>query len=218
MAILTLFSWYVGRKIAPLRLILLVAAFTLVLNPLFLTDLGWLLSFASYAGIMLIGPGLIRFFYGEKKPGFIASVVLTTVAATIMTLPITLYYFGQVSIISVVANLLILPTLPYVMGLVFLSGVFVDVPGVSMAVGFLTEKMLDFHILVVEWLSSFEQFLIRVDRYEPWVFLIYLVVFGVALVGYLWRKRAFRIFWRFWRKREEKNTKGECADYETGQA
>ena len=176
MAILTLLAWRTGRKIAPWRLILMVMAFTLVLNPLFLTDIGWLLSFASYAGIMLIGPGLTRFFYGEKKPGSVASVVLTTVAATLMTLPITLYYFGQVSLISVVANLLILPTLSYAMGLVFLAGVFAGVPGLSVAVGFLAEKLLDFHILVVEWFGSMEQFLIKIEPYEPRVFLLYLVV------------------------------------------
>ena len=176
MAILTLVSWYVGRKIAPWRLILMVAAFTLMLNPLFLTDLGWLLSFASYAGIMMLGPGLTKFFYGKKKPGFVASVILTTMAATLMTLPITLYYFGQISLISIMANLLILPTLPYAMGMTFFAGVFARVPGLSVVVGFLTEKILDFHILVVGWFAGMEQFLIKIDQYEPRVFLLYLVI------------------------------------------
>lgn len=187
MAILTLFSWYVGRKVAAWRLILVVMAFTLILNPLFLTNLGWLLSFASYGGIMMLGPTMNQFFYGEKKPGFIASVILTTIAATLMTLPITLYYFGQVSIISVVANLLILPTLPYAMGLTFLTGVLAGVPGVSVAVGFLTEKLLDFHILVVEWFGSMEQFLIRIDKYEPRVFLLYLILVPF-LTWWVWKK------------------------------
>ncbi|MBR3324334.1 ComEC/Rec2 family competence protein [Candidatus Saccharibacteria bacterium] len=183
MSILTLFSWYVGRKIAPWRLILMTAAFTLMLNPMFLMSLGWLLSFASYAGIMILGPELSRFFYREKKPGFLASVILTTVAATLMTLPITLYYFGQVSLISVMANLLILPTLSYAMGLVFLAGIFYGLPGVGMMVGFLAEKILDFHISVVEWFGEMEQFLIQIDLYEPRVFLLYLTI----LVPMIWR-------------------------------
>lgn len=193
MAILTLVSWYVGRKIAPIRLIVMVAAFTLMLNPLFLTNLGWLLSFASYAGIMLVGPNLTRFFYGERKPKFVASLILTTVAATVMTLPLTLYYFGQVSIISVVANLLILPTLPYAMGIVFLGGVFSSVPFVGAAVGFLAGKLLDFHILVVEWLASMDQFLVTVETRNPWVFLIYVPVFGLMLFGLVrrwWSRRS----------------------------
>ena len=183
MAILTLVSWYVGRKIAPWRLILMVMAFTLMLDPNFLTNIGWLLSFASYAGIMMLGPAITRFFYGAKKPGFIASVVLTTIAATLMTLPITLYYFGQISLISVIANLLILPTLSYAMGLVFLAGVFAGVPGAEMVFSFLAEKFLSFHIFIVEFFGSMEQFLIKIEPYNAWVFLLYLVI----LAPFLWR-------------------------------
>ena len=71
MAILNLVAWYVGRKFAAWRIILIVAAFTLMLNPNYLMNLGWLLSFASYGGIMILGPKLSKFFYGESKPGFI---------------------------------------------------------------------------------------------------------------------------------------------------
>lgn len=187
MAILTLVSWYGGRKIKAWRIILMVAAFTLILEPTFISSLSWLLSFASYIGIMILGPRLTEFFYGEKKPGFFASVILTTIAATLMTLPITLYYFGQVSIISVVANLLILPTLPYAMGLTFLTGVFSGVPAIQTVASFLTTKMLDFHILVVEFLSSFEQFLIKVKPYEPKMFLLYIIILLPFLVGFIWR-------------------------------
>ena len=112
MTILSLVAWYVGREIAAWRLILIVAAFTLMLNPNFLFDLGWLLSFASFSGIMILGPILKRIFYGDKKPGFISSIIITTISATLMTLPITLYFYGTVSLISVLANLLVLPTLP----------------------------------------------------------------------------------------------------------
>lgn len=191
MTIFSLMTWYVGRKVSAWRMILIAAAFTLMLNPLFLTNIGWLLSFASYGGIMILGPAITRFFYGERKPGFLASVILTTIAATLMTLPITLYYFGQVSIISVVANLLILPTLPYAMGLVFLAGVCAGVPGASVVVGFLAEKMLSFHILAVLWFGEMEQFLIQIEPYEPRVFLLYLII----LVPMGWRliKRKYDI-------------------------
>ena len=203
MAILTLASWYVGRKIAPWRLILITMAFTLMLNPMFLTELGFLLSFASYIGIMMLGPSISKFFYGEKKPGFVASVIITTVAATLMTLPITLYYFGQVSIISILANLLILPTLPLAMGLTFAAGVF--------QFGFLAEKLLDFHILIVEWLASMEQFLIKIERYNPAVFLIYLII----LIPFLWW--FFKRVFRWTRDRKSGKIKILCQDTVNGQ-
>ena len=107
MTILTLVIWYFGRKMAPWRLILITMAFTLVIEPMYLTNLSWLLSFASYAGIMMLGPKMRKLFYGLKKPGFVGEMVIVTASATLMTLPLTLYYYGAVSLISVVANLLI---------------------------------------------------------------------------------------------------------------
>ena len=188
MTILTLLAWYVGRKFAPWRIILIVAAGTLLVNPMFIINLGWLLSFASFAGIMILGPRLTKFFYGEKKPGFVAEIIITTLAATLMTLPIILYYYGTVSLVSVVANLLILPTLPYAMGLVFLSGAVVGVPFLETAVGWLATKLLDFHIAVVEFFGGMKSFLIEIEPYQAWVFLIYLVIFVPLVIGLIRQK------------------------------
>lgn len=188
MAVLTLVFWYFGRKIEPWRMILMVAAFTLMLNPMFLIDLGWLLSFASFAGIMILGPKMTKFFYGERKPGFIAETIITTIAATLMTLPIVLYFYGQVSLISVLANLLILPTLSYAMGLVFLVGVVAGFPGVEVAVAWCATKLLDFHIAVVRWFGAQTQFLVKIESYQAFVFLIYLVIFIPLAIGLIRRK------------------------------
>ena len=182
MAILSLVAWYVGRRIAPWRLILLVAAFTLVLEPSFIVNLGWLLSFASFTGIMILGPKISKFFYGERKPGFVASTMLMTISATLMTLPITLYYFGTVSLISVMANLLILPTLPMAMGLTFLTGVFAYAPGFETVISWCASKILDFHIEVVNFFGAEREFLVEIEPYEWRVFLIYGVIMA-SVVG-----------------------------------
>lgn len=188
MAILTLITWYVGRKVSPLRMIILVMAGTLMINPMFIINLGWLLSFASFGGIMILGPKLTKFFYGEKKPGFVGETVVTTLAATLMTLPITLYYYGTISLISVVANLLILPTLPYAMGLTFLTGVVSWVPGIEIVVAFVAQKLLEFHIAVVNFFGGMSYFLIKIPQYLPWVFLIYILIVAPPLIGQFKRK------------------------------
>ena len=188
MSVLTLITWYFGRKMAPWRIILLTAAGTLLINPDFITNLGWLLSFASFIGIMILGPKVTRFFYGKKKPGFIASMIITTISATLMTLPITLYYFGQISLISVLANLLILPTLPYAMGLTFLTGVLADIPGLGTIISWCATKLLDFHIFIVELFGEWTQFLIKIEKYQMWVYILYIVVLGPFLIGLIRRK------------------------------
>ena len=188
MTILALVTWYFGRKMAPWRLILITMAFTLAISPMFLANLSWLLSFASYAGIMMLGPKMRKLFYGLKKPGFVGEMVIVTASATLMTLPLTLYYYGTVSLISVVANLLILPTLPYAMGLVFMTGVVAGVPGVEMVVSWCAEMMLKFHIMVVEWFGGMRQFLVEIPTYKWQVFLIYVVILMVSLIGLIKRK------------------------------
>ena len=100
-----------------------------------------------------------------------------------MTLPITLYYYGTISLISVAANLLILPTLPYAMGLVFLTGVVSGIPGLETVVAFVTQKLLDFHIAVVNFFGEMSYFLIKIPQYIPWVFLIYLLIIVPLLIG-----------------------------------
>lgn len=188
MAILGISAWYVGRKFAAWRIIILVAAITLVINPMYIIDLGWLLSFASFAGIMILSPKLSSFFFGDSQPKFIASTILVTVSATLMTLPITLYYFGTVSLISILANLLVLPTLPIAMGLTFLTGSLADVPLVNDGVSFLASKMLSFHITVVDVLAEAKSFLVEIEPYQNWVFLLYLpIVTVIAWMG--WQKK-----------------------------
>ena len=188
MSIITLVLYYFGRTIEPWRIILLVAAITLMMTPLFITELGWLLSFASFGGIMIVGPRLARYFYGRKKPKMVGSVIITTIAATVMTLPVTLYYFGMVSLISVVANLLILPTLSYAMGLVFVAGVVAGLPMVQEVAGFLATKMLDYHIYVIELFGKMEQFIIEIKPYNVAVFWLYLVVAAPFVVAFIKRR------------------------------
>lgn len=189
MTLLTLVAWYSGRVVAPWRLILMVAAVTLMIQPSFVINMGWQLSFASYGGIMLLGPKIVKFFYGARKPGVIGSLILTTMAATMMTLPIILYHYGMVSLVSVVANLLILPTLPWVMGLIFMTGMVVGLSWIEGVVAWCATKMLDYHMVVVGWFAGMREFVVEMPRYQWWVFLIYAIIVGVMTGGLIWKKR-----------------------------
>ena len=193
MTILSLVCWYVGRKMSPMRIILLVAAGTLLVNPNFVVNMGWLLSFASYAGITVVGPSVTKWFFGEKKPGAIGSLIMTTISATTMTLPILLYYYGQVSLVSLLANLLILPTLPYAMGLVFGAGIVAGIPVIGDVVGFVATKVLEYHIAVVGIFGEMKQFLVKIDEGNPWVFLIYAVVAVAVVWKYLRIKKLRKV-------------------------
>ena len=93
------------------------------------------------------------------------------------------------SLISVVANLLILPTLPFAMGMTFLAGVVSGIPVMELVVGWVARTVLNFHILVVEFLGQMKQFLVKTEPYQSWVLGIYVVIIVILIVVTLLEKR-----------------------------
>ncbi len=117
-----------NRRSAALVSLTLACMLMTVLNPLALWDVGLQLSSLATAGLILFVPtftrglqhGLLRIGIAPARlPGAVRSVVedglVVTVAATVMTLPLIVYYFGRLSLVSLATNLLIVPVQPLVM-------------------------------------------------------------------------------------------------------
>ena len=182
--ILSLITWYVGRKFDAWRLLLIVAGITLLYNPMYILDLGWLLSFASFGGILILGPLLTQFFYGSKKPNFLASTLLESLSASLLCMPLLLFTFGQISLISLAANLLVLPTIPIAMALTFATGVCSFWPWLASLVGKGAELVLNFHLWIIDFLGKQTVFLIQIDKNQVWVFALYALL--IIPFGYWW--------------------------------
>lgn len=179
-ATISLLAAYFGRDLKPTRLILYAAAITILLDPTYPTNLSWLLSFASFSAILILSPTCERYFYGtNKKPSTLASLLLASVSATLLTAPILLFYFGQISLISVLANLLISPTLAATMLLTFLTGL---VPNPLTA--FCTHILIQYHIAVSNFLADQPSFILTIEKGNPLVFILYFPV----LLGFLYLK------------------------------
>ena len=203
---LSLFGWYYGRKLGAGRVILIAMAITLAINPMYIIDIGWLLSFASFAGIMILEPMLTEFFYGRrnprkksaKRPGVVAELVLASISATLMCAPILLYFFGSISVISVVANVLILPTIPIAMGLTALVGFVGFLPSFFLFdwIRFLVTKiavlLLDYHLFVMELFAKQTSFIVTMEKNSPWVFSLYVPILLPFAIGLIWRTRRRR--------------------------
>ena len=172
-SILSLLTWYVGRRFEAWRLLLLVASVTLLYNPMYILDLGWLLSFASFAGILILGPLLTHLFYGDKKPNFLSATLLETISASLLCTPLILFTFEQLSLISLAANLLILPTIPCAMALTFTTGVCSFWPWLADIIGKISEFILNFHLGIIDFFGQQTIFLITIEKNQPWVFALY---------------------------------------------
>lgn len=155
-AALSLVAWYYGRTIHPGVLLVVTAAVSVLVQPSYLWgDVGWLLSFASFAGVMFMAPLLQMYFYGEKKPGVLRQILGETFSAQLMTLPLILVTFGVVSNVALIANLLVLPLVPLAMLLTFITGlVAIIMPAIASFVALPAYWLLSYMTWVIEYLAE----------------------------------------------------------------
>jgi len=121
---LFLLAQHLGRMNTSSRTIVFAAALMLAQNPLLLKlDVGFQLSFLAMMGIIYFLPIFQNFL--KKIPNFfqLRSLLSMTLSAQVFTLPILIYNFGYLSLVSPITNVLIVPLLPYIMGLGFIFGI-----------------------------------------------------------------------------------------------
>jgi len=120
----SLMAWYYGRNLHPMVLLPFAMAVTVLWQPSFAWgDGGWQLSFAAFAGVMIMAPLIQAYFFGDKSERPLRRIFIETISAQLWTLPILLATFGQLSLIAPVANMLILPFVPLAMALTFIAGI-----------------------------------------------------------------------------------------------
>lgn len=121
MGLILLFAQKIGRLNDSGRIVVFAAAIMLIFNPLLLKyDVGFQLSFLAVLGIIYLKPIFDNWFrklIKKEQLSGILQIITMTLAAQIATLPILVYNFGRISFISPLANVLIVPLLPIIMGL-----------------------------------------------------------------------------------------------------
>jgi competence protein ComEC len=121
----SLFAKQVGRRNAGINTLAVVALLMALINPLTLWDVGFQLSFFATLGLILYAEPLSTFTahifekITRQENSAIVNIIndnfMLTLAAQIMTIPLMLYYFHRLSLISFIANPFILPVQPAVM-------------------------------------------------------------------------------------------------------
>ena len=130
---------------------------------------------------MFLSPVLAEFFYGNRKPSMIAETILVTISAQLFCMPLSFYYFGQMSIIGLLANILVTPVISVVMLLTFLTGSspaflasFIIIPN---------SAILSYQIAVIEQLSQVKWATFNIETSQPIVFMLYVPI--LLLLGLL---------------------------------
>lgn len=153
MAYLANLAALLGRQNDGFWTLILIAGLMLWINPRWIADLSFQLSFLATFGVIVVAPILLNFL--KKWPSFIKNNLAVTVGAQLMVLPVISQNFHQISLISIPANLLTLWTIPYIMGggliLLFLSFVS-DILAKILALGLAV--LLTYFIYIVKFFAS----------------------------------------------------------------
>ena len=177
-----------GRSYDLLSAMALSAIVLLLDAPAYLYSLSFLLSFGAVIGIGALTPEICSLLNLEKKT---AKSLAGSVIVWLMTLPIALRAYGEVSLAGVILNLLVLPT----SGIVLASGIFALPVGIFVieiakrvvfpgkCVLFLYEKLCE----VVGWIPHSTWIAGSPQR---WQCAVYYVMLGVAFMGVKWGKKA----------------------------
>ncbi len=140
MGILIFFAKTLDAEAEGARLLTLTALAMLINQPLLLFDISFQLSFSATAGLMYLSEDLQKIF--ERLPKFFSEPMSMTIAAQAASLPIIIWYFNQISLSSVLANVFVMPLLEIVIVGGLLGGIFSAVVPIAGKIFFAGEALI----------------------------------------------------------------------------
>ncbi|HUD20537.1 MAG TPA: ComEC/Rec2 family competence protein [Candidatus Saccharimonadales bacterium] len=190
MAILILAAEFFGRPSRSVNILILGAAALVVFEPKIILDVGFQLSVAATYGLVRLSPVILASIKKIRFPQNLKSIFAETLSACLMTAPIILFYFGRLSLISPLANLLTLPLIPLIMGLGIVGGLVLMVTQVvGRVMVMLSWPLLQWIVWVSDRLSSWKFASTNISL-PPLVIvgLVAIIIVGVEWLNWRWQK------------------------------
>lgn len=107
----------IHRKNSSLNALFAAATIILLTSPFAVFDIGFQFSFITVLFILLLSNKLSRFNPKQEILYYTYSVFLISAISMVGTVLLTAYYFNYISIFSILANILIIPILPIIVGI-----------------------------------------------------------------------------------------------------
>lgn len=195
----TLFSFisignYFNQPKAIYNALAISAFLILLVKPNAIFDFGFQLSYAAVLSIVLFQPFYKKFYFSENKIAiYFTDTVLVSLAAQIGVLPLSLYYFNQLPLLFLLANLVIIPlsSLVLIAGIVILPLNYV-LPSVAVFLGKILAYSIQFMNDYIHWIAQFKSGIITNISFSGWLtFSMYLVI--VAFIYWMYHTKVKNI-------------------------
>ena len=191
----TLFSFisigkYFNQPKAIYNALAISAFLILLVKPNSIFDIGFQLSYAAVLSIVLFQPFYKKFYFTENKIAvYFSDTILVSLAAQIGVLPLSLYYFKQLPLLFLLANLVIIPlsSLVLIAGIIILPLNYV-LPSFAIFLGKILEFSIQFMNDYIHWIAQFKSGIITNISFSGWLtFSLYLVI--IAFVYWLYHAK-----------------------------
>ncbi|MBD3270476.1 DUF4131 domain-containing protein [Candidatus Peregrinibacteria bacterium] len=154
--------------------LLLSSVIMIIFNPWYLNfDISFQLSVTATLGLIVIMPT----WQNIRIWKFLIDTLLVTLAAQVFTLPIVVDAFGEFSLISPLANIMVLPLIPLMMLFSFLAVIsaiiFWPLKYLLIAFTWLSVQLM---VKIVEILAKFPNALLEVGKINLFVLMIYILL------------------------------------------
>lgn len=195
----TLFSFisignYFNQPKAIYNALAISAFLILLIKPNAIFDIGFQLSYAAVLSIVLFQPFYKKFYFSDNKIAvYFTDTVLVSLAAQIGVLPLSLYYFNQLPLLFLLANLVIIPlsSLVLIAGIVILPLNYV-LPSVAVFLGKILAYSIQFMNDYIHWIAQFKSGIITNISFSGWLtFSMYLVI--VAFIYWMYQTKVKNI-------------------------
>ncbi|MDT0675001.1 ComEC/Rec2 family competence protein [Autumnicola musiva] len=112
----------INRRTSTMNTLFMSLLVLLLINPFYILQVGFQLSYLAVFAIISIQPELYRIFQPENRPvDYLWKILSVSIAAQIGVFPLSLYYFHQFPGLFFITNLVILPFL----GLILAGGILI---------------------------------------------------------------------------------------------
>lgn len=187
MASLYVIAPLINRPVSVWNIIGFVGSFLLFIDPLYIVDLGFVLSFSAVISIIyfyklfesILPPKINPRFIENKGAKFILGLFFVSLSAQIGTLPITVYYFYKIPLISLIANVIIVPLIGIIVVFGFIILGLSFSPMLSSIAGesaWLFQKLIS---TLAFYFSSFNYSSIPIHQIEN----IHILLYGILVAG-----------------------------------
>ena len=152
----------------------------LIVNPFYLFDLGFLMSFSAVFGLITLARPVQKGLMKIKIPSALAGALAASISANIALMPIMLVYFGGQSLIFIIANLLIIPLIgllfPFYLAIVFIAA-FASFSGVLLT---LVGAPFTLMIYVIEKLSEVNFLMVNFNLNRAFIVLNFIFILALS--------------------------------------